>query len=197
MHKNKIFHPRAFTMVEIMVVTLIIWLLAAAIYVGVWPYIMRSRDTSRLVRTESLANVFDAFKKSADKFPSNFGSWSPIIKGYCISEIVNRPDGGTADTKFTSISKGIQSPPVDPLGSNARPIWPCDMSGSYFYSLLNDGVNDETAIIATRLELQSTANYGTGADLTNSGMAQYLFLNTKKGSVPSSAPDSLYFHSSR
>jgi hypothetical protein len=71
------------------------------------------------------------------------------------------------------------------------------MSGSYFYANLNDGINDETSILATRLENQSTANYGTGSDLSLHSMAQYLFLNTKKGAVPSSSPDAIYFRSGR
>ena len=93
------------------------------------------------------------------------------------------------DGVFTSLSKDTSTPPYDPTGQVIDPL--CSMSGSYVYSRIRYNNNSEFALIAARLELRSSANYGTGADLTDSGKIQEL-IGAKKSTVSNSATDQLY-----
>lgn len=51
--------------------------------------------------------------------------------------------------------------------------------------------DNEIALIAARLEVRSSANYGTGADLTDSGKVQEL-IGAKKSTVSNSASDQFF-----
>ena len=93
------------------------------------------------------------------------------------------------DGVFTSLSKDTSTPPYDPTQQIIDPL--CSMSGSYVYSRMKYGTDSEIALIAARLEVRSSANYGTGADLTDSGKIQEL-IGAKKSTVPDSATDQLY-----
>ena len=53
------------------------------------------------------------------------------------------------------------------------------MTGSYLYSRMIYGVDREIAIIAVELEMKSTANYGTGTDLVETGSIENI-INAKK-----------------
>lgn len=62
--------------------------------------------------------------------------------------------------------------------------------------------NDQVALFAANLELKATGNYGTGADfmsggLANSSLARYFYLNQKRGTIPDTAVDSIYFRAWR
>jgi hypothetical protein len=46
-------------------------------------------------------------------------------------------------------------------------ISPCDVKSSYFYSRLDYGTDSQIAILATKLEVKTSSNYGTGADLVS------------------------------
>lgn len=181
---------RGFTLVEIISVVVILWTLATALYIGTVPYLKRSRDVRRIVDIWSYLNILDAYDKNFDTYPSNLWSGSSLIPGYCLSEIYKRPNYVCcSDMKFQALWSWTSQPPIDP--SFLPPIAPCDMSGSYLYSRLDYGVNSQMAIIATRLEMQTTANYWTWSDLILSSSIDSI-KSAKKGSVLLSSPDKLY-----
>lgn len=66
---------RAFTLVEIMIVVMVIGILATALFSNVKPYLMRSRDTKRITDMQNYVNnVIGSYDKTYDTFPSNYGS---------------------------------------------------------------------------------------------------------------------------
>lgn len=186
-----------FTLVEIVTVITIIWVLATSLFIVVGPYMARSRDTKRVTDILGYTNILDAYDKNFDTFPSNYGSGWPLGIGYCLTEMVTlRSDQPSLwnEGKFSSLSKDTSTPPHDPTAQIAveSPLI-CPMPGSYIYSRLLYGGNHESqiAIVAARLELRVSGNYGTGSDLTNSGKVQD-FISAKKSTIPDSAPDQLY-----
>lgn len=179
-----------FTLVEIISVVVILWTLATALYIGTVPYMKRSRDTKRIVDIWSYLNILDAYDKNFDTYPSNYWSGWSLILGYCLSEIYKRPDYvWYPDMKFQALWSWSTQPPHDP--SFLPPITPCDMTGSYLYSRLDYGVSSQMALIAARLEMQTTANYWTWSDLILTSSIESI-KSAKKWFVPLSAPDSLY-----
>jgi hypothetical protein len=62
--------------------------------------------------------------------------------------------------QFETLSNETTIPPVDPTG--LAPIAPCEMTGSYLYSRIDFGNDNQLALIAARLEMPTSANYGTG-----------------------------------
>ena len=191
------FPSNGFTLIEIMTVTLIIGILAGGIFIATQPYMKRARDTKRVTSIQSyLANIIVAYEKNFDTFPSNYGSGgSAFSSGYCLSELPTRPDvlapGGVSgkDGRFTALMKDTSAPPSDPTEQIIDPL--CSMSGSYVYSRMKYGTDNEIALVVARLEVRSSANYGTGTDLTDSGKIQEL-IGAKKSTVPNSATDQLY-----
>ncbi len=179
-----------FTLVEIITVVVILWTLSTALYMGVQPYLKRSRDTHRVTDVINYITIIDAYDKNFDTYPSNYWSWSSTGTGYCLSEMYLRPNyAGYSDMKFQSLWSGTTAPPRDPIGSHA--ISPCTMSGSYLYSRLDFGVSSQMAIIAAKLEIKESANFWTGSDLLLTGSVDAIKL-AKKWSVKMSAPDSLF-----
>lgn len=97
--------------------------------------------------------------------------------GYCLSELYTRPSyPGFYDKQFQTL--GTSSvPPMDPNGQ--APIGACNMTGSYLYSRMQYGAGKEIALVAARLEIKETANYGTGADLILTGSINSI-INARK-----------------
>lgn len=196
MLKNK----SGFTLVEIMVVLLILSVLFTALYMGVQPYMMRSRDTKRITSVLSYSNIIDTYEKNFDTFPSNYGSgWLPAVLWYCLTEIWQRtvnhatlPPMNKKDQMFAALNSETSSPPVDP-NPERSPIAPCSMSWSYLYSKMEYWSNNEKeiAILAANLEIKDSANYGTGSDLINSAKIPEIIL-ARKWTLTSSMSDQLY-----
>jgi hypothetical protein len=98
---------------------MIVWL-----YTGIQPYIQRSRDAKRATDILTYFHVFDWYEKTFDTFPSIYGSGSATESGYCLSEIVQRPNfAGVSDQQFAHIFPEIGTPPVDPIGQQTW--FPC------------------------------------------------------------------------
>ncbi len=56
-----------------MVVISIIGILASAVYVGMRPYMMRSRDTKRITDIQNyMNNIIVTYSRNFDAFPSNY-----------------------------------------------------------------------------------------------------------------------------
>lgn len=72
-----------------------------------------------------------------------------------MSEIVDRTDGSTKDTKFTNLTKGVSAPKA-----NALPIAGLCTSGTSYSYVLHDNLSDEYAFLASTLENQPTSNLG-------------------------------------
>ena len=181
---------KGFTLVEIITVVVIFGVLFSALYIWSQPYMKRSRDTRRITEIGSYMNIIDAYNANFDTFPSNEGSGWSLIPGYCLSEMYTRPNYvGFKDKQFETIWSGSSVPPSDP--TRLAPIPPCDMTGSYLYSKMNYGTDRQIAIIAARLEIRETANYGTGADLISSWAIMNI-LAAKRWSVSPTDPDALY-----
>jgi prepilin-type N-terminal cleavage/methylation domain-containing protein len=183
---------KGFTLVEIITVVFIVALLSTALYIGSQPYMKRSRDTKRISDIASYMNIIEAYNANLETFPSNYGSGSTLVRGYCLSEMATRANYvGFQDMQFQSqLGSSSSTPPRDPT-SSLDPIAPCTMTGSYFYSRIDYGTNKQIAIIATRLEIRESANYGTWADLVLSGSINSI-VASKTASPPSSTPDALH-----
>ena len=67
------------------------------------------------------------------------------------------------------------------------------MDRSFLYSRLDYWVwkEKQVAIIATKLEMKTSWNYGTGSDLLDKVKYQNI-LDAKKGMIPTTAPDQLF-----
>jgi len=94
--------------------------------------------------------------------------------------------------KFSALNKETTPPPVDPSGQTTyAPL--CPMPGSYVYSLMTYGADNlsQIAIIAARVEIRPSGNYGTGSDLTGVTNVQNI-INAKKSTIPDTAPDQLF-----
>lgn len=124
----------------------------------------RSRDVKRITDIGSYLNILDAYNANFETFPSNYGSGNSLTLGYCLTEMANRPDYvGFRDMQFGNLRANTSVAPRDP--SNLPPIAPCDMTGSYLYSRLDYAFDKQLVVIAARLEMRESGNYGTGADL--------------------------------
>lgn len=192
---SMIFRTRAFTLVELMIVIMILGILFVGLYMGVQPYMMRARDTKRVTAIQNyLNNIISTYERNQDTFPANTGSGNNTLgpDGYCLTELGTRTfdDTNRKDMKFSVLNNGTSSPPSDP--SNQTTYAPlCSMSGSYIYSRMKYGSDSEIALIAAKLELKTSANYGTGADLTDVAKVQDLIM-AKKSTVPDAATEQLY-----
>ncbi|MDD2694182.1 MAG: prepilin-type N-terminal cleavage/methylation domain-containing protein [Candidatus Gracilibacteria bacterium] len=179
-----------FTLVEVMVVVMILGVLFVGLYMGFQPYMKRSRDTKRVANMLQYSNVLETFDKNFDTFPSVYGAGgSPTASGYCLSELPTRGDIAALGNagKFSALTIDTTPPPRDPDQTVVVP--PCSLPGSYVYSRLDYGGGKQAALIAARLEIRTSANYGTGSDLLNPLKFQD---DTKKGTVPPTASDQLY-----
>lgn len=197
----KLISSRGFTLVEMMVVIMIIGILATTVYILVAPYIARSRDTKRVTDILGYTNILDTYDKNFDTFPSNMGSWGSFASPwYCLTELYTRwvdhwdnPNiFPVAAGKFGSLVKDTSAPPVDPTGQIAyEPL--CPMLGSYVYSRFDYGTNNEKqiALIAAKLEIRSSGNYGTGDDLIDRSKVQGI-IDARKSTIPDGALDQLY-----
>lgn len=67
------------------------------------------------------------------------------------------------------------------------------MLGSYVYSRFDYGTNNEKqiALIAAKLEIRSSGNYGTGNDLRDPSKVQGI-IDARKSTIPDGALDQLY-----
>lgn len=84
-------NSRAFTLVEIMVVVMILSILFLALYMGVQPYLGRSRDTKRVTSMLQYSTILETYDKTFDTFPSNYGQLGIATHtGYCLSELPTR-----------------------------------------------------------------------------------------------------------
>ena len=136
---------------------------------------MRSRDTKRVTDIQSyMKNIIMTYRTNFDTFPSNYGSGSYASSGYCLSEMVNRSDlvmdyvnVSKKEGQFSSLKTDTSQPPTDPSHQMTYESL-CSMTGSYIYSQIKYGRNSQLVLIGARLEIKSSANYGTGADLTDS-----------------------------
>lgn len=179
-----------------MVVLMIFGILFTALYMWVQPYMMRSRDTKRITSILSYTNILDTYEKNFDTFPSNMGSGGIFnVSWYCLSEIIGRSDVAALgnEGKFSALRGETAHPPVDPTNQVAYALI-CPDVWSYIYSRLDYGQwgnNSQLALIVARLETSSAANYGTGADLTDSGKVSDI-INAKKWSLIDTSSDQLY-----
>ncbi len=181
---------RGFTLIEIVTVVVIVFTLATALYMWVVPYMKRSRDMMRVTDIRSYMTIIDAYDKNFDTFPSNYGSGWTTNTGYCLTEMTQRPDYvGFNDMKFQTLASGTTIPPSDPY--HLPSIFPCDMTWSYLYSRLDYGVSSQVAVIAARMEIRSSANYGTGSELTDSGSINAI-IGAKKWSISKLSPDGIF-----
>jgi prepilin-type N-terminal cleavage/methylation domain-containing protein len=184
-HKNS-----GFTLIEITTVVVILATLASAMYIWVVPYMKRSRDVRRVTDIRSYMTIIDVYDKNFDTFPSNYGSGWTSNLGYCLSEMVGRPDYvGFQDMKFQTLGSGTTAPPRDPY--NLPSISPCEMTGSYLYSRLDYGASSQVAVIWARMEIRASANYGTGSELVDSGSINAI-IAAQKWSITESSPDGIF-----
>lgn len=183
------FFRKGFTLVEIITVVFIVWLLATSLYMGTQPYMKRSRDTKRITDMWSYINIIDTYNMNFETFPSNEWSGWSLIPGYCLSELSTRPSYvGFLDKQFQTLW-AASVPPRDP--SNLPAISPCDMTWSFLYSRIDYWVDKQIAVLAARLEQKTTANYGTGSELTSSWHVGDI-ITAKRWSVPEDSLDSIF-----
>jgi prepilin-type N-terminal cleavage/methylation domain-containing protein len=190
-----------FTIVEIMIVILIIGLLATSLFMVLSPYMSRSRDTKRITDILSYTNILDAYDKNFDTFPSNMWSGNNFaIPWYCLTELYTRwatfgdnvnVNNPVNSWRFSALAnKDSSTPPVDPIGQIAVSSI-CPIPWSYIYSRIDYGNGSQLAIVAARVEMRPSGNYGTGSDLIWAGNVQNI-IDAKKSTIPDSAPDQLY-----
>ena len=181
-----------FTLVELMIVLMILSILFTALYMGVQPYMMRSRDTKRVTSLLQYTNIIEWYEKDFETFPSNYGSgWNSFALWYCLSEIASRSNVGVSkDMQFSALTNNAAKVPVDPMSSMIS-ITPCTQNGSFMYSRMVYNTVNEVAILSARLEVRTSANYWTWVDLINSGSIDSI-INAKKSTIPASAPDQIF-----
>jgi hypothetical protein len=76
----------------------------------------RSRDTKRVTDITSYFTILDKYNTDFETYPSNYGSGGSLNQGYCLSELVTRPNYvGLYDMQFLSLSAETSEPPRDPL----------------------------------------------------------------------------------
>lgn len=90
--------------------------------------------------------------------------------------------------QFGALNKDTASAPIDP--GSQPPIAPCNELRSYFYSSLSSTDRD-LAVLASRLEVRSSANYGTGSHLTLPSRIPDI-IAAQKSTVPDTALDQIY-----
>jgi hypothetical protein len=91
--------------------------------------------------------------------------------------------------QFDALNRETSAPPIDPSGLDG--IYPCDEKGSYFYSRMKYGSDNEIAIIASRMEVRPTGNYGTASELRLPSKIDGI-IATHSATIPDDAPDQLF-----
>lgn len=91
---------------------------------------------------------------------------------------------------FSALRTETTIPPVDPSSQlTYEPL--CDQTGSYIYSQIKFGTNKQLALVAAKLEIRESANYGTGEDLIDPAAIPNLY-KAKKSTIPVGAPDRFF-----
>lgn len=187
----KIYTKSWFTLVEILISLVIVWILFVGLTVTVQPYLSRSRDTKRVTSLFQYTPIIESYEKNFDTFPSNYGrGWNGAALWYCLSELPTRGNviGLWNEWKFATLLGESSVPPKDPGNTT---VSPCDIPGSFLYIKHNIGPSREIFILAASLETQTSANYGTGSELLLPINSESI-IKAQKWSVPITAPDQLF-----
>ena len=92
------FLPRAFTLVEIMIVMAIIGILAASLYPSLGGYISRARDAQRLSDMHTISSSIQLYSVDYEVYPPSEGTWCypyTILPGKFLSRVALSPKGVT------------------------------------------------------------------------------------------------------
>jgi prepilin-type N-terminal cleavage/methylation domain-containing protein len=86
--------PKAFTLVEIMLVMAMIGILATAVFYMGGPYLNRSRDVTRFADLSQYGRVIDLYYKDHDTIPSTIDPVNSLVSDYCADAVFfERTDG--------------------------------------------------------------------------------------------------------
>jgi prepilin-type N-terminal cleavage/methylation domain-containing protein len=185
---------RGFTLFEVAIVICIIWILWTSLYIWTQPYFKRSRDTKRVTDVLGYKNILEAYNKNFDTYPSNNGSGGIMGQyGYCLTEVYLRPTVWALwnEGKFEALRGKDNSMIPKDLTRKVLAIPPCDDNSSFFYSRLNFDNYRQMAILATRLEIHTSSNYWTWADLIDDSKVHQI-MNLQKWNVSMLATDSIF-----
>lgn len=172
---RKIWPPRAFTLVEIMVVIAIIGILGTALFPSLSGYIVRTRDTSRIADITDIAFSLETYRQEYEKYPPHEAGCYPYtsLSGVFLTRKLESPSGSGYDEG-------------------------CGSSGKYGYGI---STGETINILMARMENPYGGNYvssgelllGLTGTLTSLGLANTLYYTKRStGSTyvfPSAAGD--------
>lgn len=184
-----------FTLMEMLIVIVIIWILGAAILPRLTWYLAKTRDLKRQMDLRTIATAVESYKNQHGEFPV-MGKNSKHTR---INGSAFRPYLGSTKYLKDTLKNYIKEIPTDPQKNNNLELinhrcskWKCDKSisdytekGDYFYILPKIGENERRAILIAKVETPDAANYvdqwflGRSLTTTNDKAARRILKNER------------------
>lgn len=168
-----------FTLMEMLIVIVIIWILGAAILPRLTWYLAKTRDLKRQMDLRTIATAVESYKNQHGEFPVMKGNKNE--KNQRFANWVDRPHQWSTKYLKEALSEYLKEIPQDPnktqdlrfmeywcrdyyrASGRKKSIicdneWPVE-KGDYFYFLPKVGEKSRRAILIAKVETPDAANY--------------------------------------